>query len=210
MDKNTKLQISLRYWLLGIAQSDPQYYKCIEAMEWASTFHTGLRKDGVTPEFVHQLTIGHYFRTIKDSLMYPAETITTAFLHDVPEDYDVSISEIQSRFGERVAQATWKLTKVHRGVKKSDDVYFGEMSEDAIASIGKGGDRVNNLQTMIGVFTKEKQIKYVDEAETKIKPMLKKARRLFPKQELAYENVKLIMNSQIELIKATWDETESK
>jgi (p)ppGpp synthase/HD superfamily hydrolase len=204
MDKNQKAQITLRYWLLGLAQADPQYYKCIEAMEWAHEFHSGLRKDGITPEFVHQLTIAHYIRTIKDTLMYPAETLTTVFLHDVPEDYDVGINEIQSRFGELVANATWKLTKVHRGIKKSEEVYFSEMATDPIASIGKGGDRMHNLQSMIGVFTKDKQKNYVTEAETKIIPMLKLARRNFPQQELAYENIKLVLNTQMQLIKATW------
>ncbi len=203
-EKFTKLQVSLRYWLLGMAQSNPEYYKCIEAMEFAASFHQGKRKDGVTPEFEHQLTIAHYIRTIKDSLLYPSETISTVFLHDVPEDYDISISEIQSRFGERVAQATWKLTKVLRGEKKNEDVYFDEMFSDPIASIGKGGDRIHNLQSMIGVFTIEKQKAYVLEAEERIIPMLKKARRLFPQQELAYENIKIVMNSQIQLIKATW------
>jgi (p)ppGpp synthase/HD superfamily hydrolase len=204
MEKHNKLQISLRYWLLGIAQENPEYYKCIEAMEFASKFHSGKRKDGVTPEFTHQLTIAHYIRTIKNSLMFPADTITTVFLHDVPEDYDVAIPEIQNLFGERVAHSTWLLTKFHKGVKKTDEVYFGDMAKDPIASIGKGGDRMHNLQSMVGVFTIPKQKDYVKEAEDKIKPMMKEARRLFPQQELAYENTKLIINSQIELIKATW------
>lgn len=205
MDKNQKSQITLRYWLLGLAQADPQYYKCIEAMEWAHTFHQGFRKDGVTPEFNHQLTIAHYIRTIKDSLMYPAETLTTAFLHDVVEDYDVSINEIQSRFGELVGNATWKLTKVYRGVKKPREVYFGEMTTCPIASIGKGADRMHNLQSMVGVFTEPKQKEYVSEVQDDISPMLKTARRNFPRQELAYENIKLVLNSQIQLIKATWE-----
>lgn len=210
MEKYSKLQISLRYYLLGIAQADPQYYKCIDAMEWASKFHKGVRKDGVTPEFEHQLTIAHYIRTLGGSLMYPAETLTTAFIHDIPEDYDVGINEIQERYGELVANATWKLTKFHRGVKKTDEVYFKGISEDPIASIGKGGDRIHNLQSMVGVFNVPKQKEYIIEAETKILPAIKEARRIFPQQELAYENVKLMMKSQIQLIRATWNETESK
>ncbi len=78
------------------------------------------------------------------------------------------------------------------------------MATDPIASIGKGGDRMHNLQSMIGVFTKDKQKNYVTEAENKIIPMLKLARRNFPQQELAYENIKLVLNTQMQLIKATW------
>jgi hypothetical protein len=56
------------------------------------------------------------------------------------------------------------------------------------------------MQTMVGVFTLEKRIKYMEEARTLFLPMLKTARRLFPKQEAAYENIKHVMTSQLELL----------
>ena len=57
---------------------------------------------------------------------------------------------------------------------------------------------------MVGVFKEEKQKEYIREAETKILPALKIARRNFPSQEPAYENVKLMMKSQIALLEATF------
>lgn len=206
MDRYEKMKISLRYWLLGMAQSDNRYMKCVEALEFASGFHTGLRKDGVTKEFEHQLTITHYLRSLINNLIYPSETICVSLLHDVPEDYSVSFDELTQKFGPIVSNSTEKLTKFYRGTKKTNEVYFNGIANDPIASIGKGGDRIHNLQSMVGVFTKPKQIEYVKEAEDWILPALKQARRNYPAQELAYENIKLMMKSQIELIKFTWHE----
>lgn len=204
MTKHDKLKISLRYWLLGMAQSNPDYMKCVDALEFAASFHTGKRKDGVTPEFEHQLVIAHYIRTLTNNLEFPWEAICVSLLHDVSEDYDVSFDELTNRYGQRVSNSTEKMTKTFRGSKKTNEVYFDGIAHDVNASVCKGGDRIHNLQSMIGAFTKEKQVSYIEEAEVHIIPAIKIARRIFPKQELAYENIKLVMGSQIQLIKSTF------
>jgi hypothetical protein len=42
--------------------------------------------------------------------------------------------------------------------------------------------------------------------EPDVLPMLKTARRSFPQQELAYENIKLLLINQIELVRAVHGE----
>lgn len=190
MNEYDKLRVALRYFLLG-----REYYMAADALEYASTFHTGFRKDGVTPEFQHQIEIAHYIRTLLPSLMFPEDTIAAVLLHDVPEDYGVPHGEISNRFGPKVGRAVFLMDK-------NSNANFAAIGEDPIASVAKGGDRVHNLQTMVGVFTREKQLKYIAEAQDKFLPMLKTARRMFPKQELAYENIKHVMSSQIELLEA--------
>lgn len=204
MNRYDKLKISLRYWLLGMSQSNPDYLKCVDALEYAAKIHTGTRKDGVTPEFEHQLVITHYLRTLINTFEYPVETICASLLHDIPEDYDVGFDEITSLFGITISVATEKLTKFHRGHKKTNEEYFEGISNNPISSLVKGGDRIHNLQSMIGVFSKEKQEQYIIEAEQWILPAIKKARKQFSKQEPAYQNIKLLMESQIQLIKSTW------
>ena len=49
---------------------------------------------------------------------------------------------------------------------------------------------------------------YISECEKHILPMLKEARRIFPEQEPAYENIKLVLMSQIELINVSLDAIE--
>ena len=192
--KHDKMVLTLRYFLLGA-----QYYKALEGMEFAMFHHTGTRKDGVTPEFHHQVMIAHYIRTLLPSLLYPEDTITAVLLHDVTEDYNVPHDEINKRFGERVGHSVFLMDK--NG--KTAEQYIRGMSTDAIASIGKGADRINNMSTMSGVFSMEKQQKYINEVRQVLLPMVKIARRQFPQQEPAYENVKHVLELQCNLIEAT-------
>ena len=196
MSNFSKQKLALRYWLMGKG-----YIQALEALEFAARIHTGFRKDGVTPEFAHQVAICHYVRSLPP-LMFPEETIIAVLLHDAREDYDVSDEEIINRFGTLVAGAVERLTKVFRGDKKPMDRYFAEIADCPIASIAKGGDRVHNLNSMIGVFAQAKQLEYAAEGEKHFLPMVKRARRRFPQQEPAYENIKHMLISQIELVRA--------
>jgi len=196
MDNYEKLTISIRYWMLGKG-----FFTALEAMSYASKFHTGFRKDGITPEFMHQVSIAHYLRSLTPHLMFPEETFCAAFLHDVVEDYDPTADDIIELFGERSGLAVRLLTKTSKDKKRLPD-YYGEIAECPIASAGKGADRVHNIQSMPGVFTLGGQKWYIEETEKYILPMLKQARRNFPRQEMAYENIKHMLVSQVQLIKA--------
>lgn len=200
MARYNKLFISLRYWLVGMSQSDKKYIVPLKALEYAKNIHIGFRKDGNTPEFQHQLEITHFLRTLIPGMMYPSETLAAAILHDVPEDYDISFEDIESNFGSMVRDNTELLTKTYRGGKKNIALYFDDMSKSPIASIIKGADRINNQQSMHPVFTIEKQKSYLEETTTYIIPMLKKARHLHVEQEHIYENIKFVLNSQMALI----------
>jgi GTP pyrophosphokinase len=191
MNTYEKLKIALRYYLIG-----REYFRAADALEFAAEYHDGLRKDNVTPEFQHQIEITHYLRTLP-SLSQPENTLIAGILHDTREDYDVSDNMIRMRFGDDVADACELLNK--NG--KTSEGYFDAIASNEIASIVKGGDRINNLQSMVGVFTIEKQLKYIVEVEHYFLPMLKKARRNFARQEPAYENIKFMLTSQLELLK---------
>lgn len=194
-----KYVISLRYWMLGKG-----YYKAVSAMEFASKYHTGMRKDGLTPEFHHQISIASYLKTLPN-LRCQEDVLCAAFLHDTVEDYDVSLSDIEFRFGTDVRKAVDLLSKKVDGYCKSQEEYFKRMVDCPIASIVKGGDRVHNSQSMHGVFSLNKQISYIEETRNYILPMLKSSRRLYPDQELAYENIKHALKGQIELIELAID-----
>ncbi|MFC1976429.1 HD domain-containing protein [Chloroflexota bacterium] len=204
-DTYTKQFIAMRYWLLG-----RNYFLALDALEYASKLHTGKRKDGKTKEYFHQLSIGRYVKSISTSLEYPKETLATVFLHDVCEDYDIGFEEIESRFGGEVSQAVQLMTKKFRGYRKPDAEYYQEITGNKIASVTKGADRIHNIQTMVDVFTYEKQKEYIQETEQYILPAIKEARRRFPKQEPAYENIRHVLVSQIELLRAVHRAQESE
>ena len=195
-----KLNVSMRYWLLGMSNQDKSFLLPLKAMEYAKNIHLGVRKDNITPEFQHQLEIAHYLRTLYHGLDYPAETLATCFLHDAREDYDIPHQEIESLFGAVIADATELLTKQFKGVKKNTAHYYEEMSKNPITSAMKGADRINNHQSMSGVFTKEKQQSYIQETKDYVLPMLKTARHLFITQEPIYENIKFVLQSQMQFV----------
>lgn len=200
--KYEKLRISMRYRLLGLAAGTPSFFTAVKALEFAQQYHKGTRKDGKTPEFQHQLEIGHYLLTLRQSLMHPAETLAVSFLHDISEDYGLSHEELAAQFGTLVADETWSVTKKFRGTVKDRLEFFKGVGAAPIGSVLKGADRINNLGSMGGVFTPTKQLAYVQEAEDYFLPMLKVARRAFPQQEQVYENIKLMLMSQCTLVKA--------
>ncbi len=197
-----KLHVALEYYLRGKG-----YTRTLEAMNFAREKHTHKRKDGLTPEFQHQVEIALFLTTLKD-VKNEELALTAAMLHDVVEDYDVSREEIARRFGADVEDVVWRLTKAYKGEHKAYPDYFAAIAEDPTASLVKGADRVNNLQTMVGVFSPAKQREYAQEAERWFLPMLKTARRRFPSQAAAYLNVEHMIKSQLQLIRASLAQAE--
>lgn len=192
MQRYEKLKLAARYYLQGA-----QMFEALDALEYGYEVHDGFRKDGVTPEYMHQIQIFHYLRTMEPSLLYPEATYVAAFLHDAPEDkIEVTQREIRQRYSAAPADAIELLNKSGLDLP----VYIDRLSNHPIGSIVKLADRINNMSTMTNVFTREKQLRYVDEVETLFMPMIKHARRKFPVQEAAYENAKTVLNIQLDLL----------
>lgn len=183
-----KLAVSLRYWFLGMAESNPQYYDCVKALDTALQYHDDLRKDG-SPTIIHQLSIVLYLKTFYKYFTDPCAVFVTALLHDTYEDYSESHEQLQTEFSAYFSYIK-RISKIREGEKIPYEVYFGEMKDCHVCSIVKLADRIHNLSTMVGAFSVEKQKKYIQEVNTWFLPMLKHAKRKFLEQEMAYENMK--------------------
>lgn len=186
---------SLRHWLMG-----RNFHRAAQALQLMRDRHKGMRKDGTTPEEIHPLTVTQYVRTLEASLLHAEETLIAALLHDTVEDTGMALGEIDRMFGAPVATAVRLLSKSDGTSRTPDDAYYAMIPTDPIASVVKGADRAHNIQSMVGVFSLEKQRKYLDETRKYVLPMLKQARRTFPQQYAAYVNIKLVLISQLELI----------
>lgn len=193
----SKQKIALRYWLLGAG-----YHRAATALEFAESYHVGVRKDGVTPEFAHQIQIASHVRTLLATMRHPEEALCVALLHDVREDYDVADDTIRHHFGDVVADGVDAMTKTFRGVRRDDPTLFARMAECPVASVVKPADRIHNQSTMVGVFTPQKMADYVAETNDLFLPMLKAAKRNFPDQEPVYENHKLMLTGQLSFLEA--------
>lgn len=201
---------ALKNWLRG-----RDYYFALRAMHIAEKYHTGFRKDGKTPTLVHQVTLAQHARSLEKILLYPEATISVLLLHDMIEDVphgeEIILSEMKSG-GSGSSSDEYTLSYILAGVEsmtkfrfrhvheKTDLQYYLGLQASPIGSIAKGIDRCHNIQTMVGVFTKEKQISYCTEVRQWILPMMSKARELFPQQEAAYHNVKHTLLCQLELL----------
>lgn len=193
-EKFSKLYIALKYRLLGMG-----YFKALVALEKGREIHDGFRKDGVTPEYQHQLEIALYVLTLK-GITQLEEVIVCALLHDTLEDYPERVNQswIVSNFGTEVLKTLQYLDKTQW---KDYPLYFSNLSQDRNGSIVKLSDRINNFQSMNrGKFTIEKQKKYAQEVKEYFLPMSKKARKLFPEQMDAYFNIETMLKNQYELI----------
>lgn len=198
LTKFDKLLISARYWLLGMAETDNRYFKVLDALEYGRERHTGKRNGG-DPEFIHQLGIFHHLRTLHKHLRNPATVYTLVFLHDVVEDKNVPLLDIERQWGKDVARKLDLLSKEVLGQKKVN-YSLDPVFEDEDASVVKGADRVNNISSAVGVFKRSRLERYFKETSEEFLPRLKQARRRFPDQEAVFENVKLELNNQLTLI----------
>ena len=191
-DRYQKLFIALRYYLQGAG-----YIKALKAFDYGRRIHTGTRKDGTTPEYQHQVEIALYITTLRD-VMHEEACIAVSLLHDAPEDYDsVTRDDIAKITDQNIADCCMLLNKNGKNI----DNYFGDISNNPIASIVKGADRVHNVNSMRGVFSPEKQQKYLQEVEKNFLPMLKNARNKFPEQTRAYFNIEHMLRSMVHMLK---------
>ena len=193
-----KLLISARYWLLGMSQTDPAYFKVSEALEYALLHHNGQRNGG-DHEFIHQLGIFHNLRTLHNHIQNPVNVYILAFLHDTVEDKNVPLEEIERMFGPEIKHKVDLLSKEVLGQKKAD-YNLSEAFNDIDTSVVKTADRINNVSSMVGVFKQPRLLRYYNETKDIFFPLIKAARRNFPSQEPVYENFKLQLVNQLVLV----------
>lgn len=205
MTKHAKQLAALRYWLQG-----REYYRALRVLEWAEPYHGGLRKDGQTPTFNHQVEITLFISRLPN-LIHREDTIITGIIHDMFEDTAVTKEEAAEVAGSWTpVNAAWRMTKkTPDGAVRDEHELYEEMANCPLASVGKGSDRAQNQRTMGGVFTIEKVHSYLDYTDRLILPMLKIARRRFPEQEASYELIKFMLTTQANLVRGILKDKEA-
>jgi len=196
----TKDELFLRLETFFVAK---KYKLSLKALDLIKTI-TGMRKDGVTPSVVHQLSVTNYL-TPFDSFFEDADLIyAAAQLHDSLEDNHMSERDMTDGTHEDVTSIVRKLTKTD----KSTNSYFSSMIRVPAATIIKGADRIHNCQSMVGVFSTEKQKAYITETKDHVIPMLKKARYAHPHLDCVLSNEIMVLEVQLELIEKVGSDTK--
>ena len=80
------------------------------AHETAAAAHEGQLRSSGEPYISHPVAVTHYLAT----LQMDAETLAAALLHDVPEDTELTLVDLERRFGRSVATLVDGVTKLSK------------------------------------------------------------------------------------------------
>ncbi len=123
------------------------------AHQFGASAHEGQLRASGEPYITHPVEVAYYLATLQTD----AETLAAGFLHDVPEDTEITIPEIEKRFGREVARLVDGVTKLSKfGSARSVEEQQAEnirkmflaMAEDVRVVIIKLADRLHNMRTL--------------------------------------------------------------
>ncbi|BAZ06957.1 RelA/SpoT family protein [Calothrix sp. NIES-3974] len=125
------------------------------AFLFAYELHQGQWRKSGEPYISHPIAVAGLLRDLGGS---PA-MIAAGFLHDVVEDTDVTIEEIESRFGEevrRLVEGVTKLSKINfesktEGQAENFRRMFLATAQDIRVIVVKLADRLHNMRTLYAV-----------------------------------------------------------
>jgi GTP pyrophosphokinase len=123
------------------------------AHQVAQAAHEGQVRASGDAYINHPVEVTHYLAT----LQMDAETLAAALLHDVPEDTELTLADIEKRFGREVGRLVDGVTKLSKfGSARSMEEQQAEnirkmfmaMAEDVRVVIIKLADRLHNMRTL--------------------------------------------------------------
>ena len=124
-----------------------------KAFEFANSAHAGVKRKSGEPYIIHPLAVAIVVST---EIGLGATSILSALLHDVVEDTDYTLEDIQNLFGEKVAKVVDGLTKLSDEFTSQHDskqaTNFRKMlmtlSDDVRVILIKLADRLHNMRTL--------------------------------------------------------------
>ncbi len=89
--------------------SDEQYQLVLKAFEFANEAHKGVRRRSGEPYILHPIAVA---KIVVDEIGLGCKSICAALLHDVVEDTEFTVEDIERLFGEKIASLVDGLTKI--------------------------------------------------------------------------------------------------
>lgn len=139
-----------------------------KAYLYAKDAHGNQKRHSGDPYFSHPVSVAEILTELK----LDDASIITALLHDVVEDTDTTLDEIEKDFGEEVAKLVDGVTKLGKLGAMSHDEKVAEnfrklalaMSEDIRVLLVKLADRLHNMRTLFYVPSLDKKTKKARES----------------------------------------------
>lgn len=142
--------------LLNIYLSS-NHRKKVEVIEKAYKFardaHKGIRRRSGEPYIMHPIAVA---TIVSQEIGLGSTSISAALLHDVVEDTDYTVEDIEAQFGHKIARIVDGLTKISGGIFGDKASLQAEnfrkllltMSEDVRVVLIKMADRLHNMRTL--------------------------------------------------------------
>lgn len=130
------------------------------AYDFANKAHAGQFRKSGEPYIIHPLCVAH----ILSQIQAEPNIIIASLMHDVPEDTEITLEEIEKNFGSDIANMIRGITKLgklkYRGMERYIEnlrKLFVAMAEDVRVMIIKFADRVHNLSTLDSLPEKKRE-----------------------------------------------------
>ena len=124
-----------------------------KAFKFANQAHKGVRRLSGEPYIMHPLSVA---KIVCNEIGLGSTSIAAALLHDVVEDTDYTVEDIENLFGPKIAQIVDGLTKISGGIFGDKASAQAEnfkkllltMSDDIRVILIKIADRLHNMRTL--------------------------------------------------------------
>ncbi len=149
----------------GIYKSEEHRNLVDRAFFLAKEAHQGVRRRSGEPYFLHPIAVA---KIVVDEIGLGAKSVAAALLHDVVEDTDYTVEDIERLFGHKIASMVDGLTKMSgfNTTASEQAENFRKMlltlSDDVRVILIKIADRLHNMRTL-GSMPQNKQIKITSE-----------------------------------------------
>lgn len=140
-----------------------------KAYNFAKKAHHGVRRRSGEPYILHPIAVANI---VVSEIGLGSTSICSALLHDVVEDTDYTVEDIENLFGSKIASIVDGLTKISGGVFGAQASMQAEnfrkllltMSEDIRVILIKIADRLHNMRTLSSMLP-AKQLKITGETQ---------------------------------------------
>ncbi len=166
---------SLRIASLKRCANNEEYEDVIRAFEFANEAHKGVRRRSGEPYIIHPIAVA---KIVVQEIGLGYKSIVTALLHDIVEDTEYTVEDIERLFGSKVASLVDGLTKIksamdnkHNSPNNDEKSMQAEnfkrilltLNDDVRVVLIKLADRLHNLRT-IGSMPERKKDKILSES----------------------------------------------
>ncbi|MFT7087821.1 MAG: GTP pyrophosphokinase [Rickettsiales bacterium] len=140
----------------------------IDAYNLAEKSHLSQTRSSGEPYFIHPLAVAQTIIEYK----LDSTSVITALLHDVVEDTQITLEEIEKKFGKDVSYLVDGVTKLSKIENLSPSQKSAEnfrkllmaMSQDIRVLLVKLADRLHNMQTIDFIKSEEKRVRISKES----------------------------------------------